>query len=303
MDREPAKLSSFQLGNVEVETSGPQSARIASWAKHQFAHDAFRQVLEVMTRHAIDVLPVKGIVLAHTLYNSVEERPMLDVDLRVRPRDLRRVADAARSQGWDVRRTSRQLGALEFTVSRTLIEVESSIGSPGVCAFGIDEMLARSAWRTGPLGIAHREPELHDHALHLCVNVFKDKLVFAPPWAREDLLRIAEAPGFSPALMASRADEAKLRTLVWIVAEWLADDSRGAAWRTVGNTVGLPRLAYAKLFGVFARRFPEGFTMRLLARAASDAFPNRVRAVGLGVAGTFLRLTNVLLAGGPSGPE
>ncbi len=258
---------------------------VATWATHALAAEAFRLVLQTFDQEGVDVLPVKGIVLAHSLYGSPEERPMADIDLRVRPRDLRRVTHIARAQRWPAGPKSGQLGAVGFWVSRTLVEVESTIGPPGVCAIGVDEMLARSSWQTGSLGVRHREPELHDHALLLCVNVFKDKLLLAPPWAREDLLRISSAPDFRPETVAVRATSARLRTLVGIVADWLSADARGGQWARVRAAVEPRRRAYAALYDTLARWAPRSAAMGLVARAASDSALLRAKALALGVLG------------------
>ena len=266
------------------------TAEVATWAQHQFAADAFRQVMELFEREGIDALAVKGIVLAYSLYDRVEERPMVDVDLRLRPRDLRRAIRALRNHGWKVGSTSRQLGTAELFVARTLVEIETTIGAPGVCAISVDRMLARSVERTGPQGVRHREPELHDHALLLCVNAFKDKLVLTTPWAREDLLRIARTPGFSPRTLASRAVEARLCELTRIVSEWLSTEPRGTPWRQViGALPPRRRSLYASLYRALVHRAPSGPTLALVARAASDSHWMQGKALALGVAGNALR--------------
>lgn len=275
------------FGNVAVEASTAHGARIAAWAKHQFAQEAFRLVHETLRGGNVDVLPVKGIVLAYRLYDSVDERPMVDVDLRVRPCDLPRVVELARACDWRVRRTSRQLGTIELFLKRTLVEFETSVGSPGVCAIGIDEMMARSDWQTGELGVLHREPEIHDHALLLCVNAFKDKLVLAAPWARRDLLRIAQMPNFSANQLAARARDAKLRTLVAVVADWLTRESDAPRWEEVRAAVGeLQRTRYVALYRALVARAPKSAAMAAVARAASDVGSRQVAALAMGFAGT-----------------
>jgi hypothetical protein len=211
------------------------------------------------------------------------------VDLRVRPRDLRRAIRAARAQGWAVHPSSRQLGTAQFFVSRTLVEIETTVGSPGVCAVTIDQMLARSRWHAGPLGRLHRVPELHDHALHLCVNAFKDKLVLGHRWLQQDLLRIGRVEGFSPDTMAARAADAKLRTLVSVVADWLANDADGRSWRQVAEAIGPPpRPRYAAVYRDLVQRAPQGRALAVVARAASDSRARQGVALGLGLLGTVL---------------
>ena len=67
---------------------------------------------------------------------------------------------------------SKQWGTFETIVDRVLVEVETSVGPPGLCGLAVDTMIAHAT--RGAEG--HLEPELHEHALLLAVNVFKDKL-------------------------------------------------------------------------------------------------------------------------------
>jgi hypothetical protein len=269
-----------------------QDQPVPLWIRHQLALEALARVLEAFGARGIDVLPVKGVILAHTLYANVTERPMQDLDLRIRPRDLRAAARSARERGWPVRRTSRQLGTIEFDVSSCLVEVETTIGPPGVCAIGVGEMLARSVERTEPLGLPHREPEIHDHALLLCVNAFKDKLPFALPWSLADLSRIGRLPTFDPETMCARARDARLTGMVWLVAEWVAREGGAAtAWSNVLACLGgrPPRALYARMFNLLLQRgSPSSPLAALLVRACSDDVTMRAKAVALGLVGTAI---------------
>ncbi len=274
------------MGAAANEQNAGVSRRDA-WVSHQFAADALRRVIDVFTGEGIEVLPVKGIVLAHTLYESVADRPIADVDLRILPRDLRRAGRAAVREGWRVWINSRQLGSRGLDVSGTLVEIESTIGPPGVCAVGVDRFLARSRVTSAGLGFEHREPELHDHALLLCLNAFKDKLVRAQPWALRDLERIVAVRGFQPEVLALRAGEARLRTMVWAVADWLVGVRHLALWREVLSALGAPpHPAYARLYRSLLESAPDSRTLSLVARAASDSWWMRGAAVALGIAGT-----------------
>jgi len=263
---------------------------VAAWAQHQFAAKAFCEVTSAFESAGVPCLAVKGIVLSRLLYEAVEQRPMVDVDLRVRPRDLERARRAARDRGWSVKSTSRQLGTFEMHVEHTLVEIESTIGPPGVCAIGVGEMLERAATVTSPELGSHLEPELHDHALLLCVNAFKDKLVLAQTHAREDLLRLGALPKFDPAVLVHRAHHARLTTLVGIVARWLGTDPRAEAWRRAADALPRRRRWYRAAYARAVRSSPEGVVASGLARAASDSPLLRGKAVFLGLVGTLARV-------------
>ena len=270
--------------------SAQRDRSVAIWVRHRLAVEALQHVLTAFEPRGIRVLPVKGIILAHTLYEAVTDRPMQDVDLRVMPADLRAAARIAGEQGWDVRVTSKQLGTLEFMVGGVLVEVETTIGPPGVCRVTVGEMLARAAEKTAPLGFIHRQPEIHDHALLLCVNAFKDKLPTALPWTLTDLTRIASQPQFDPDEMAKRAHEARLAGMVWLVADWLCGHGTGSdAWREVQSRLGRtpPRPLYTTAFRALVRpQSPSPFLGATLVRACSDDPFMWGKALALGAAGT-----------------
>ncbi len=268
----------------------PPSAAVLSWFAHELAGRALRAVIELLEPEGIPVLPVKGVVLARTLYADVGERPISDVDLRVRPADLGRIERLARGRGWATRHESKQWGTFEIALEQTLVELETSIGPPGVCAVGVEEMLGRASVVTGSLGFPHLEPELHDHGLVLCVNAFKDKIRDARPWALSDLVRLGAQPGFASGRMAELAARAELRAVVWVVADWAASAGGSEPWREVRDRLGRapPRPLYVRAFRALAA-LPRGTgpALPLLARAASDDAALRARALFLGGAGVL----------------
>ena len=229
------------------------------------------------------MLPVKGILTARLFYADPGERPIQDVDLRVRPQDLNRVRGIGERAGWRLVSRSRAYGTLGFEVLGFLVEFESHVGPPGLCALRVEDMLRRATRQSGGLGIAHLEPELHDHALHLCVNAFKDKLVDALPWAVRDLELLPGCEGFSPKILATLAREVGAATIVWIVATWLARTRGPMAWDAVRDELGrsAPRPVYRAVFerALQAKPARRGW-LRLLARAGADRPAQRLRAFG-----------------------
>lgn len=230
------------------------------------------------------ILAVKGVVTARWLYGDPAERPMADVDVRVRPSDLARVRRGAIALGWTVRQASRAYGTLQIDAGGIDVDVETTIGPPGLCRLSVDDLLARSQDGAALLGAPCRVPELHDHALVLAVNVFKDKLTEAFAWSREDLRRVAQLEAFSPARLVARARESDSATIVSIVAEALGSGRLGEPhreWRAVAEALGThaPRPLYRALLGRAMSERPHGMAARLLARWASDCSHERRRAL------------------------
>src|ERR1019366_2411423 len=148
----------------------------AVWANQLMASRALETVTKRFDAAGIDTLAVKGVVTAHTLYSDPAERPLADADVRIRPEDVARAADSAREAGWRIHEWRPAYGAFVVVVPglSVPVDVESVIGAPGLCGMSIAEMLARATRGAGPVDV--RVPEIHDHAVLMVVNVFKDKL-------------------------------------------------------------------------------------------------------------------------------
>jgi hypothetical protein len=227
-----------------------------------------------------EVLPVKGIVTARTLYDDPAERTLADVDVRVAgPAALERVVAFAREGGHLVIKHSRAYENVVVDLEGVEVDVECHVGPPGVCALTVRSMLHRSTIRDDVFGFPCAIPEVHDHALLLAVNVFKDKLVGAAPWSIEDLVRIAASAGFEPAALAERARACRSVAIAWIVADWLAERSSG--WRDVRDALGTrpPRRLYIRLYRWLAANAPTSVPARGVARAGSDDLARRMRAL------------------------
>jgi hypothetical protein len=108
----------------------------------------------------------------------------------------------------------------------------------------------------------------------MAVNVFKDKLVRANPWAVEDARRIVQVPGFDAARLATLAQRAKVSALAWIVADWMAREGGSRGWRQVREELGGdrgPRRAYTWVLRALGRRLgPEALLVRVATRLAGD---------------------------------
>jgi hypothetical protein len=257
----------------EIDVDASAWDRRGAWASHEIAHRVLDTVVPVFDRAGIETLAVKGVVTAHTLYDDPSERPLGDVDLRIRPRDVVRAMRVARDAGWFVIHPNPPYGAFGMFIGSLAlgVDVESVVGAPGLCKLSIDEMLARAT--DSDRGARVRVPELHDHAVLLCVNVFKDKFDFALPWAIEDARRIVDAKGFDVDLFVDRARRARIACIAWLVADWMASGRASARWATVKAKLGGargPRPIYAWLFRRLRERGAGALGTRMLARAAGD---------------------------------
>jgi Uncharacterised nucleotidyltransferase len=252
-----------------------------AWIAQVQAKEALRRVLDLGDAQGIELLPVKGIITGHDLYADVAERPLTDLDLRVRRQELPELRAAVRGAGWREVTYSRAYRNLVFEIDGWMVDVEASVGPPGLCALTVDEMIRRASRRTEPFGFSYLRPEVHDHALLLCVNAFKDKMVNANEGALADLQRLPETAGFRLDEFVARARASEIVTLTWMVADWLVEHRGAERWREIRSALGTkpPRHAYASLLSLAIRLGSRSLPTRLLARAGADSRSGRWTAV------------------------
>lgn len=239
---------------------------------------ALRAVVDALG--AANVLPVKGVVTGRTLYADPSERELSDIDVRVRGAgDLERALAYAKRDGHFVRKHSRAYGTVVLEVMGTDVDIETNIGAPGFCSLEVRDMFARATLTDDVFGFPCLVPDVHDHALLLAVNAFKDKLVLTPEWSLEDVVRIAESESFDVTRFVDLAAHVDASELVWIVADWVAPRSR--VWRSIREAIGPepPRRLYARLHRLLVNRSPTSMAMRVLSRLVSD--DPRARLVSL----------------------
>ena len=135
---------------------------------------------------AIPILLVKGILTAHILYEDVAARPILEhPPPRLPPPLPRGRADSRGSTAGIPKPPAPCSGERCSRSTAREVDIECTLGPPGLCAISVDDLMRRAERRVEPFGFAHLQPELHDHALVLVLNAFKDGLRVMP-WALED---------------------------------------------------------------------------------------------------------------------
>jgi hypothetical protein len=177
------------------------------------------------------------------------------------------------------------------------VDIEASIGPPGLCAVSVARMLERSKERVLPGDLRVREPELYDHALVMIVNAFKDKMVECPPWSLDDLERLGERVDTDR--IVEVVTEARIRALAWIAADWMARQRASRCWREVRDRLGPqpPRRLYTwALARSLAHPHPP-LSSRVLARVASDSAWRRAWALAAAGAGAAVSWSAPLVTG------
>ncbi len=281
-----AGASPSEAGRAEPSDMRPKPMRLAPnaavWAQHTVAAEILRVVARQCAAAGIAFLPVKGVVTSHMLYEDVAERPISDVDVRIRPRDFHAFRRMATDAGWDCLRVARTYRNLVYQFPSLSLDVEAQVGPPGLCALGVHDMLQRAGELHMAEGLRVAVPEIHDHAVLLTVNAFKDKIGTAAAPALEDLDRIVRRRDFRCEAFVDRAVESRTATIAWLVGSWM--ESRGSPeWSRLRGQLELRapiRRAYGRLFQSLTELGHEGsLAMRLLARAGADAPLMRLQAL------------------------
>ncbi len=265
------------------EAYGEPIDAIDALAIHARIRAVFSKIAERFERSGVRVIAVKGALLAHQLYRSPVERPLRDLDLRVRYRDLASARRTFLDLGGRETRTSSVYRDSMGCIDGVDVDIESHLGPPMFTKLGMDVVLARSRQSVEPLGFLHWQAELHDHVLLLVVNVFKDHLNRASSWSFDDLVRIVRLPEFDPELLGARAREAGLTTVTHLVAMYLATFRDDGVWREIAARIAPARRHYADLVWEHVQKdVQESIVERALVRASADSPARAVVAVGLG---------------------
>ena len=251
-----------------------------AWIAQLRAQAALGRMLEVLSRAGLRALPVKGVVTGPMLYADLGERPLLDVDLRVRPADFARAKAAGERAGFRVLHRDRAYQVVVFDVDGMQVDIETQVGPRGMSRLSVEEMVAHATLVRG----GQLVPEIHEHAALLVLNVWKDKLRFAAAHAFEDLRRIVRQPTFRDGRFVEVIARAGVSTVAWLVADFLAEtrgDQRWTELREALDRVRPPRRAYASMFRAILRaEEAPPWLLTLIARAGSDAPSPRLRALG-----------------------
>ncbi len=241
---------------------------------------ALKILAPALEAEGIAWLVVKGAALAHIVYDDAAERPLADLDVRVRPDDYARTKRALAHAGATLLDEAPSYGNLVADVEGQMVDVETSLGARFVTRLSVEDFLSRSRELTVWGGVRVRVPDTVDHALLLAANLVKDKMILAPTWSHRDTRVIADLPDFDPAVFVARAFEARMPTIARIVAETFAAESPG--WAAVHARMGEgPRVRTIRAYRWLAEAHPTSLAARLMARVITDDAGDRARALAV----------------------
>ena len=268
----------------------PSRSPRAAWIQHTLAPRVLGPVALAFETAQIPILLVKGILTAHILYEDVAARPISDIDLRVSRHHYRAAVRIARLHGWNPETAGPVLWGAMLKVDGWEVDIECTLGPPGLCAISVDDLMRRAERRVEPFGFAHLQPELHDHALVLVLNAFKDGLRVMP-WALEDLRRIVRHGDFNDETLVARAREGGVASALWLVSDWLAETHGAPEWRTIRERVGSrpPSARVSRAYGYVRRHGWPPKPGLLVAAGGNDSSVRCASGLALTAAGVLRR--------------
>jgi hypothetical protein len=129
------------------------------------------QLLASFAEYSIEVIPLKGPVLAETLYGDVTARPCTDLDLLVRISDFTRAEKVLTDAGWIASSPADEYHR-KFVRNGILVELHFGVASPRSFPFDLNGVWGRtqsSAFRSQPLKAMSEV----DRALYLLLHGVK----------------------------------------------------------------------------------------------------------------------------------
>jgi hypothetical protein len=180
-----------------------------------------RSAVDAVTAAGIDVLPVKGPLLAEMLYGNPAARGALaDLDLVVRRRDFDRAMNVLIASGYERREHFHDHHDHAWEDEANLfpsspahpcrIELHSVLGAePGLRSLDVDDVFARSEWRTFA-GTPMRAAAAEDTLLYLCIHG-SQHMWSRLQWVADVAALIVREPSLDWSAIARRADELHAR--------------------------------------------------------------------------------------------
>jgi hypothetical protein len=122
----------------------------AGWVTAELLATELELLLDAFSENGIEVMPLKGPVLAEALYGDRTARQSGDLDLLVESRQFPAAKALLLGMGFTAEPPRRIDFHQVFHKPRTMVELHWSLGQPGSCPLGTEEVWSRST--TGAFG-------------------------------------------------------------------------------------------------------------------------------------------------------
>jgi hypothetical protein len=187
---------------IEI-TAAITAAWKSSWFHAHLLASELESLLAAFAQAGIEVMPIKGPVLAQTLFADVAARASLDLDLLVQHHNLPAAQAVLTASGFAAESITQPISGLAYDLpfrrGDTLLELHTSLGRPELCPLNSDEIWSRShpaTFRNQPVRAMSEE----DSILYLTYHLLRhncERLQWIADLARALEIQAAKSSGDS----------------------------------------------------------------------------------------------------------
>lgn len=91
---------------------------IKTFVHNEKRYNDFKELAEALNANGIDFIPLKGILLAKLVYEDIGLRPMVDIDLMVRTKDIEKTKDVLLENGWKLKKAVFKSKSVDLLIKR-----------------------------------------------------------------------------------------------------------------------------------------------------------------------------------------
>lgn len=238
-------------------------------------------VAEKLASSGIAVMPVKGALLQHWLYEDPSERPLTDVDLLVRPGALQQATELLEAAGYWRTHHSSVGGIVMRTPLGLMLDLHSQLFDCARYRLPTDEVFARSSEDDSLYGTSVRLPSPLDAYAHLIGKFGSDHLDARSLGRLDEISRMSARLEISPKTAARHLVHCGMgrvaRYVLPLVHQTTGD---GFALQAYGHLpldpIGRGIVAIAN--PVLAAASPESRAGALIAHLLNESLPRGLRS-------------------------
>lgn len=229
----------------------------------------------------IEVMPVKGALLQHWLYDDPAERPLTDVDLLVRPGDFENAVARLETAGYGRTRHTSVGGSVLRTPFGLALDLHWQLFDRARYRMPTGDLFARSAANDVLYGSSVRIPSSLDVYAHLIGKFGSDHLDARATTRLDEIARMATRVDASPEIVARHLSHCGMqrasRYALPLVHEGTGDALSRAVYECLpSDAVG--RAIVAVAHPLLARVSTDSRVAALVAHLLNDSVPRGVRS-------------------------
>jgi hypothetical protein len=229
----------------------------------------------------IRVMPVKGALLQHWLYEDPSERPLSDVDLLVRPHDMGRAVDRLEASGYQAARRSGVGAVIMQSPFGLALDLHCRLFDSARYRMPTDDLFARSSEDQTLFGAAVRLPAPIDVYAHLVGKVGSDHLDSRAVGRLDEIARMGKRLDTSPRTVARHLVHCGMRRVSRYVLPLVHQGTGDVFALQVNDSLPFDSIGQGIVVlvrPVLAASSPHSRTGAVMAHLLNDSLPRGVRS-------------------------